>query len=434
VQSEISEGDPPRSILLLTQTFPPDPAAVGQHFSDVAHELARRGHRVVVLTSAVGYDDPSRRYPMHERHADGVEVRRIRFASLGKSSIIRRIIASLAYMVQSLALGLSISRLEGVVFSTSPPFIGVIGVLIGWVRRVPAAYWVMDLNPDQLIATGKLAQRSWLARVLLSVDQFILRRSSLVVALDEMMSLRLSTIHAYQGSVRVIPPWSPGVVRVNTPRDANPFVRAHGLHDDTVIMYSGNHTQSNPLQTLLEASVRLREEKRLRFVFIGQGTGKAEVEEYRRKHNLPNILSLPFQSAAELPMSLAAADVHVVSMGEGMAGIVHPSKVYAAMAAGRPILYLGPTSSHVSDLLQRHDIGWHVEHGDVDATVMTLRGILADGSRRREEMGDRARQVIELELAPERLCRAFCDEVEMAFAKPTSPLTRTDSKPIECAH
>jgi colanic acid biosynthesis glycosyl transferase WcaI len=421
VQSESSEGAPPRAILLLTQTFPPDPAAVGHHFSDVAHELARRGHRVVVLTSALGYDDPSRRYPIHERHADGVVVRRIPFASLGKNSMIRRIIASLAYMVQCLALGVSISRLDGVVFSTSPPFIGVIGALIGWVRRVPVAYWVMDLNPDQLIATGKLAQRSWLASVLLSVDQFILRRSSLVVALDGMMALRLSTIHAYKGVVTVIPPWSPGVTLVNTPREANPFVRAHGLIADTVIMYSGNHTKTNPLQTLLEASLRLREEKHLRFVFIGHGTSKAEVEDYRRKHNLTNILSLPFQSAADVPMSLAAADVHVVSLGDGMAGIVHPSKVYAAMAAGRPILYFGPSSSHVSDLFDRHDIGWHIEHGDVDAAVKTLRGILVEGSRRRKEMGVRARQVIDVELPPERLYGSFCDAVEMAFSGSRRP-------------
>ena len=422
-----------RAILLLTQTFPPDPAAVGNHFADVAHELARRGHRVIVLTSAAGYDDPSRRYPIREHHADGVEIRRIRFASLGKSGIIRRVVASLAYMAQCLALGATLSRLDGVVFSTSPPFIGIVGALIGLLRRVPVAYWVMDLNPDQLIAVGTLSRKSLLARLLLRLDQFILRRSSLVVALDGRMAARLTTIHAHRGVVQVIPPWSPGVVPVTTPRTDNPFARAHGLIGDTVIMYSGNHTKSNPLKTLLEAAVRLRDEPRLRFVFVGQGAGKAEVEHYQRRYDLSNVLSLPFQLADDLPMSLAAADVHVVSLGEEMAGIVHPSKVYAAMAAGRPILYLGPPSSHVSDLLERHDIGWRVSHGDVDAVVRTLRGILADGPRGGQEMGTRARHVIDVELTPERLYRAFCNALELKFwgigptdsadvAEPTQPI------------
>ena len=63
-------------------------------------------------------------------------------------------------------------------------------------------------------------------------------------------------------------------------------------------------------------------------------------------------MSLPYQPIAELKYSLTAADVHVVSLGEGMVGIIHPCKVYGAMTAGRPILFLGPRPSHVSDLLE----------------------------------------------------------------------------------
>jgi colanic acid biosynthesis glycosyl transferase WcaI len=54
---------------------------------------------------------------------------------------------------------------------------------------------------------------------------------------------------------------------------------------------------------------------------------------------------------------------------------VHPSKVYGAMAVGRPILLVGPPENHVADILAEHDIGWHVQHGDVDAAVRILREI-----------------------------------------------------------
>ena len=75
-----------RTILLISQTFPPDAAAVGQHFGDVARELARRGYSVTVLTSARGYDDPTVVYPLRERTVDGVDIRRMRLSSLGKQS------------------------------------------------------------------------------------------------------------------------------------------------------------------------------------------------------------------------------------------------------------------------------------------------------------------------------------------------------------
>lgn len=53
---------------IVTQVYPPDPAAVGQHLADVADELARRGHRVTVITADRGYDDPSQRYRHFEWH------------------------------------------------------------------------------------------------------------------------------------------------------------------------------------------------------------------------------------------------------------------------------------------------------------------------------------------------------------------------------
>jgi hypothetical protein len=71
----------------------------------------------------------------------------------------------------------------------------------------------------------------------------------------------------------------------------------------------------------------------------------------------PNIVSLPYQPQSELKHSLSAADVHLVSVGDQIPGIVHPSKVYGAMAVARPIFLIGPEKSHVSDILDEHDIG-----------------------------------------------------------------------------
>ena len=73
-----------KTILIVTQTFLPDPASVGQHMADVAQEMARRGHRVVVLTANRGYENPRIKYPTRENW-NGVEIRRIRFSSFGRA-------------------------------------------------------------------------------------------------------------------------------------------------------------------------------------------------------------------------------------------------------------------------------------------------------------------------------------------------------------
>ena len=44
----------PKTLLIFSQTFVPDPASVGQHMSDVAFEMARRGHPVEMIGDWAG--------------------------------------------------------------------------------------------------------------------------------------------------------------------------------------------------------------------------------------------------------------------------------------------------------------------------------------------------------------------------------------------
>src|SRR2546423_6112467 len=89
----------PKTLLIISQVFVPDPASVGQHMADVAFEMARRGHRVKVYASARGYEDPSRHYPLQES-LHGADIRRLDFASFGKKSTLSRILGTVSFMTQ----------------------------------------------------------------------------------------------------------------------------------------------------------------------------------------------------------------------------------------------------------------------------------------------------------------------------------------------
>jgi glycosyltransferase involved in cell wall biosynthesis len=125
-------------------------------------------------------------------------------------------------------------------------------------------------------------------------------------------------------------------------------------------------------------------------MFIGGGIGKREIDDAAGG----NIVSLPYQPRGELRNSLSAADVHIVTVGDAVPGIVHPSKVYGAMAVGRPILLVGPPENHVADIMSEHDIGWHVQHGDVDEAVRVLRQIASMPRAELEAKGQRAYDAI----------------------------------------
>ena len=93
-----------RALLVICQVYEPDPAAVGQQVADVAREMARRGWRVVVYTSARGYEDPAIRYPRREER-DGVTVRRLPLSSFGKRSLAVRLLGQTLFMAQAMFRG-----------------------------------------------------------------------------------------------------------------------------------------------------------------------------------------------------------------------------------------------------------------------------------------------------------------------------------------
>lgn len=381
------------TLLIISQVYVPDPAAVGQQLADLAGEMVRRGWNVVVYTSARGYDDPHRRYQRREVIA-GVDVRRLPLSSFGKSSITIRLLAGALFLTQAVLRSLFLPRLRLILVSTSPPFAGIGGTLLSWLRATPLVWWVMDLNPDQMVAAGKLSSSSLAVRVFEWMNRTTLSRARAVIALDRYMKKRLMRKGPYERKIHVVPPWPHDTILAAPTGALDSFRARHGLGAAFVVMYSGNHAIQHPLDTLLKAADRLADHRDLMFVFIGGGAGKQDVDR-RVREGAQNILSLPFQPLNALGESLAAANVHVVTMGDEVVGIVHPCKVYGALAVGRPVLFFGPAESHIGDIMAGHDVGVRVDHGDVDGAVAAIAKLAALPSDTRDAIGKAAVEVIQ---------------------------------------
>ena len=406
----------PRTILFLTQVYVPDPASVGQHMHDAAAELVKRGWRVKVLAARRGYDDPSRRYASRETR-DGVDIRRLPLSSFGKTTIPRRVLAGVLLMLQEMVLGLFTRRLDCIMVSTSPPMCPVAALVVSWIRRVPICYWVMDINPDQVIALGKVKSTALPVRCMNWLNRRILGRASRIVVLDRFMEERLQRKRDIRGKTAVMPPWPHNDSVEMIAHADNAWRRDNVPEGAFVIMYSGNHAVTTPLPTVLQAAMQMQDDQDLNFFFIGGGLGKKDVDDLIAAEAPPCIHSLPYQPMETLKYSLSAADVHLVMVGDEMVGVVHPCKIYGAMAVGRPILLLGPDPCHASEIVQDNDVGWHIPNGDVDRAVEVLREIRATSPEALQAMGERAQAAVQRALSKAVLCGTFCDEVEAAAGK-----------------
>jgi glycosyltransferase involved in cell wall biosynthesis len=169
----------------------------------------------------------------------------------------------------------------------------------------------------------------------------------------------------------------------------------------------------------------MQDDPRLLFMFIGGGHGKREVDDAIAAHHPANIASLPYQPLDQLHHSLSAADLHVVTLGDEMVGMIHPCKIYGAIAVGRPVLLIGPRPSHAADLIDEHAVGWQVDQGDTATTIAALQQIASTSSQELTEMGRRARTAAD-KYSKCDLCEAYCDIVEL----PQKRTREHDARPV----
>jgi len=209
------------SYVFITQVYVPDPNATGQHLADVAEELAHRGHDVTVYTSNRGYDEPSNYYPAKETRA-GVKIRRVPLSHFGKSSIGVRIAGGLSFVAQSVARSITSRRIDAVVVSTSPPMAPFAAILLHALRRARVKYWIMDINPDQIVALGMASPSSPTVRAFNWLNRRILSAADDVVVLDRMMAERINRKLDVERKISVLPPWP-----AHDPQPASCAVRGH---------------------------------------------------------------------------------------------------------------------------------------------------------------------------------------------------------------
>jgi glycosyltransferase involved in cell wall biosynthesis len=389
-------------ILLLNQYYHPDIAATAQLLTDLGESLAARGHQVTALASARPYAGSG--WQKLREHHRGVDIVRVPATALGRARKLGRVVDYASFLAAMMAPLLTGPRHDLVVALSTPPLVAAMGLLLKKLRGTRLVYWVMDVYPDVALTMGVLSEGSPATRMLGSLGRALYDQADAIIALDDAMRERLIAGGADPARVEVIDNWPPAVAGGDAirPRDraANPLRRALGLGDRFTISYSGNMGLGHDLATVGEAMRILRDDD-MHWLFIGDGPRRSILVDAARALDPAKVTFLPYRSREELPDSLTAAHASLVALDAGLAGLLAPSKLYALLAAGIPIAYVGPGSGRTADVIREHQVGVTVANGDAAGLATTIRRLRAAPAER-EAMGARARALYEARFTRER--------------------------------
>jgi glycosyltransferase involved in cell wall biosynthesis len=415
-----------KRLLFINQYYWPDHASTAQHLTDLAESLAARGYDCHVLCAQGRYKPGEPVPPRLEVH-QGVAIHRVLSTSLGRRNTITRMADYLSFYARAVVKSMRLPRFDAVITLTTPPIIGLIGTLLRRLKGTTHVYWSMDLHPDASLALRRMSHRNPLHHAFAWLSDLVYRQADRVVVLGPYMADRIMMKGVRAERVTTIPVWSRRDEIYPVDRDANPLRDSLGLRDKFVAMYSGNLGLAHSFDEFLEAARRLHGRRDIVFLYVGGGPRLQEVRLALERDGLTNIRLLDYMPREALHRSLSLADVHLISMRPEMTGIVVPGKLYGAMAAGRPALFVGPTHCESADTIRRTGCGFTVGPSDVDGVVAALLKLSADLNLARQ-MGQKGRMAFLAGHEQNLCCYQWLELVRNLFDRPR-PMARPVAAP-----
>lgn len=379
-------------VLLLNQFFWPDLAATSQLLTDLASHLAAQHHDVTVICGchAYGGKDCIECPPVNIVRVVDWPFARGRLA---------RPLSYISFFAGAAWRALRIPKPDIVISLTTPPLLSVVGLLVQKLRGAQHQIWEMDLYPDVAIDLQVLRAGSVLTLITGAVADFVRRRANRIIVLGECMRTRLQARGIPANQIAVAENWADG--RLLYPAGE---VAAKVL----TVMYPGNLGLAHEVDTLAGAMRELGNHAGIRFLFVGGGPRFKSLQQFCESRGITNASFLPYCSRDRLNQLMAAVQVGLATQTDACLGSLVPSKIYSLIAAGLPLLFIGPAGSTAANLIRRFDCGWHIACGD-SGRLSRLLASLADNRDEVRETGRRARQAFlenyDRPIGVERICR-----------------------------
>jgi colanic acid biosynthesis glycosyl transferase WcaI len=407
-------------ILFLGLNYSPELTGIGKYSGEMMEWLAARGHEVRVITAPPYYpgwrvgDGYSTWSYRSEVSAAGVQIFRCPLWVPAHPNGRRRVLHLFSFALSSLPLMVaSMAWRPDLVLTVEPAFMCVPAALLT-ARVAGAQSWlhIQDFEVDAAFELGLLAPGGWVQRLALRIERTFMGGFARVSTISTRMAERLSAKGVEPACTSLFPNWVDTECTYPLERASSMRAELGIAPDRTVALYSGNMGGKQGLEILPEIAERLRENKKVHFVFCGDGPYRARLE--KPLVGFENVTLLPLQPLERLNELLNLADIHLLPQRADAADLVMPSKLTGMLASGRPVVATAVHGRQITASLEGRGIV--VTPGNADSFAAALLA-LADAPEEREKMGRAARHFAEQELARDMLLERFEREITTLCSK-----------------
>lgn len=378
-----------KDILFLCQFFYPEYISSAMLPFDTAKYLKEQGYSVGVLC---GYPKEYREgSEVPERECvDGIDIHRIKYVQMGREKALGRLINYFSFVIFMLLHIVEAKNYKIVILYSNPPLLPVVAWLCKKIYKTKLVYVSYDVYPEIAIKTSTIGENGLTARIFRTINSLFFKKVDRVVALsNDMQCFLREHRNINKDRVCVIPNWyedssksKKSVTSVLDTLPSNAFI----------ISYLGNLGTCQDADVIEKLAKQLRYKKDIFFVIAGHGNKLQTLKENIEKNKLNNMIVFPFLHGDDYQTVLGKSSMFLVTLVPGLFGLCAPSKIYAYLMAGKPVIASIDSRMEIAKDIKEYGAGIVSDDNSAEEIVNNI--ILVKSNKKKlDEMGNNARRL-----------------------------------------
>lgn len=397
-------------ILIISQYHPPEMGAAASRWSDYASILSKQGHSVTVVSEIPNYpsgiipNEYKKKWFVKEKDPTNTYsiIRTAVWANSRKTNI-QRIGFYLSFMISSALLGLKLNKFDLMIISSPPLFVGLSGVLISRIKKVPMVFDIRDRWPESAKQLGEIKSHN-IIRIAEIIEKSIYKHSSgLLLAVPGFINY-LSNEFPFTSS-KIIANLMNGVSQSFIEDITKAKIKKDKLF---TVLYSGNIGLAQELKTVILSALFLKDYP-IDFQIIGDGVQKELLEKMVNDNKLENVQFIDPIPRKDLVAHIRSSSVCLVPLKKSALFLnAIPSKLLEYMACGKPVIV--GIQGEIENLVQTSEAGICIEPENERELSKAILTYFKDNNLCREQ-GEKGQKYIKSHLIKESLMKNAMDKI-----------------------
>lgn len=329
-------------ILIVTQYFWPENFKV----NEICTELKSRGHEVEILTGLPNVPD-GKYYEGYSfwkkggpKEYKGMKIHRVRILQRHNNFInltlncVSFIVSSFIYLPKLLKNNYDIVF----AFQVSPVTSALPAKWYSFFKKIPSVIYILDIWPESMyFLINMKTPPKWFDFLCRNYCKSIYKSFDKVMISSKRMVEKIKLMNISEENIEFMPNSADKLELLPYNKE---LAKKHNLNGKFVVSFAGNIGRAQGLDMVIDAAYKLRENKNIAWLIVGEGTERQRLIEKVKEKNIEDIIIFPgWQTKEQLSEYISISSALTVILKDNeVLNLTVPAKVQTYLSMGKPII------------------------------------------------------------------------------------------------